>query len=126
MPNKLPGRTGDTYPSFLPAHAAAAQRHAQAAQHANQAALMAAGQHNAAAQDSARLVRERALITAAAARFAGGAAAVTAGTWQQEAAYGASMKALAEQTQVCGCVGRPVHCVSHCADRRCRCHCRAA
>lgn len=95
MPNKVPGRPGDSYPSFLPAHAAEAHNYIQKAVDYNQQAMQYG------VLDSQLVQRDKGYIEALAGRFSKGAAAVTAGTWkEQEAKYAQQMKDLADNTKV--------------------------
>ncbi|KAF8055909.1 hypothetical protein HT031_006548 [Scenedesmus sp. PABB004] len=94
MPNKVPGRLGQTFPAYTAAHATDAHAHMQAALRASDAAL------GSSSLDAALVRRDRRIIDAAAARFGGGAAALRDGSWRaREAAWAERMAAIGEEDQ---------------------------
>lgn len=100
MPNKVPGKLGESYPSFLPTHATDAFQHIQQAVKYNQQAM--------GSQLDMQLVRQdKQYIDALAERFSKGAAALKGGKWkEQEAKYAHRMKEVAETAKVSGTDGQ--------------------
>eukprot|EP00878_Enallax_costatus_P014401 GHUV01015061.1.p1 GENE.GHUV01015061.1~~GHUV01015061.1.p1 ORF type:complete len:401 (+),score=88.02 GHUV01015061.1:159-1361(+) len=93
MPNKTPGKQGDSWPSFQPKHAADALLHIQRAVQYNQ-------QATGSQLDIQLVKRDRQYIEALAERYSKGAAGVKGGKWkEQEAKYAQRMRQVAESEQ---------------------------